>query len=261
MRDMVNGSFFQPHRIVLIIFSAVLCALAITGLNWQWIDHYWSDIFSGLWKTILLLFSTIIVGFIFSVFLGLAQVKGPKPLAVLAHGFCTVIRGTPILLQLWLLYYGFGSLFPYIPGIRQSWLWPYLIEVWPYAFVALTLSFAGYEGEIMRGALKGVPKGELEAAVSMGMSPSTVFRRIWLPRAIQRVLPTLNGEMILQLKATPLVATISFVDVYAVFARIRQETYIIYEPLIMLALIYLTIAGLITLGFRYCENKKAVQVR
>ncbi len=169
--------------------------------------------------------------------------------------FCTLIRGTPLLLQLWLLYYGLGSLFPYIPEIRQSWLWPYLIEVWPYAFVALTLSFAGYEGEVMRGALKGVPKGELEAAYALGMSRWMVLRLIWLPRAIQRVLPTLNGEVILQMKATPLVATISFVDIFAVFSRIRQETYIIYEPLILLALVYLVIAGIITLGFSMLERR------
>ena len=89
----------------------------------------------------------------------------------------------------------------------------------------------------------------------MGMSRWLVLRRIWLPRAIQRVLPTLNGEVILQLKATPLVATISFVDIFAVFSRVRQETYIIYEPLILLAVIYLIIAGLITLGFWLLERR------
>ncbi len=244
-----------PHRIVLILLSLVLVFAAIFGLNWHWLTNYSADILNGLWKTIVLLVSTIIFGFVFAVLLGLAQVSGPKPLAWFARGFCTIIRGTPLLLQLWLLYYGLGSIFPYIPGIRQSWMWPYLTEVWPYAFIVLTISFAGYEGEVMRGALKEVPKGELEAAYAMGMHPCMVFRRIWLPRAIQRVLPTLNGEVILQLKATPLVATISFVDVYAVFSRIRQETFIVYEPLILLALLYLVIAGIITLGFWYLDRR------
>lgn len=243
------------HRVVMAIVFCIFVVSISLGLNWQWVNKYSADILSGLWKTIALLFSTVVCGFALSVLLALAQLSKSKPLAWVSRSFCTLIRGTPLLLQLWLLYYGLGSLFPYIPWIRQSIFWPYLIEVWPYAFVALTLSFAGYEGEVMRGALQGVPKGELEAAYAMGMSPWMVLRRIWLPRAIQRVLPTLNGEVILQLKATPLVATISFVDVFSVFSRIRQETYITYEPLILLALIYLLIAGLITVGFWALERR------
>ena len=130
--------------------------------------------------------------------------------------FCTIIRGTPLLLQLWLLYYGLGSLFPQFPWIRHSELWPYLRQAWPYAVLSLTLSFAGYEGEVMRGAFAGVPRGQLEAARAFGMSRWKIFRRIWLPQAVQRALPTLAGETVLQLKATPLVATITVIDLYAV---------------------------------------------
>jgi polar amino acid transport system permease protein len=260
MEDVMDRSgFLKPHRIILIGLAVLLVFMVITNMNWQWLPKYWPDIFAGLGRTIALLVSSLIVGFLFSIVLGLVQVTGPNPLAWLAAGFCTLIRGTPILLQLWLLYYGLGSIFPYIPSLRQSWIWPYLIEAWPYAFVALTFSFAGYEGEVMRGAFKGVPKGELEAAHAMGMHPFTILRRIWLPRAIQRVLPTLNGEVILQLKATPLVATIAVVDVFAVFGRIRQETYITYEPLLMLAAIYLILTALITLAFRMLEARTPVR--
>jgi polar amino acid transport system permease protein len=192
---------------------------------------------------------------LFAVPLGLVQVTGPKPLALLAKGFCTTIRGTPLLLQLWLLYYGLGSLFPQIPQIRDSFLWPYLREAWPYGVLALTMSFAGYEGEVMRGAFAGIPPGELEAAHSYGMKPFTMLRRIWLPRAVQRALPTLNGEVVLQLKATPLVATITVIDVYAVVSKIRQETYVIYEPLLLLSLVYLCLTGILVFIFRHFENR------
>ena len=228
-------------------------------MRWDWIERYDTAIVDGILQTILLLVSSSVAGFILSVAIGLVQVTGPRPLAWLARGFCTVIRGTPLLLQLWLLYYGLGSLFPYVPGIRETWIWPYLTDAWPYAFVALTLSFAGYEGEVMRGGFKGVPRGELEAAAAMGMHPFKILTRIWLPRAVQRVLPTLNGEMILQLKSTPLVATISVVDVYAVIGRVRAETFIIYEPLLLLALTYLLMAGVVTLGFRYLERRFAAR--
>ncbi|MGH0002533.1 ABC transporter permease [Pseudovibrio ascidiaceicola] len=252
---MPEQTLMKPHRLFMVLIAAVLVLTLTFMMDWGWLPKYSSEILDALWITIALLVSSIAAGFLLAVPIGLVQVTGPRPLAWLAMSFCTLIRGTPILLQMWVLYYGLGSLFPYMPGLRQSWLWPYLIEAWPYAFVALTLSFAGYEGEVMRGAFKGVPRGELEAAHAIGMHPFTILRRIWLPRAVQRVLPTLGGELILQLKATPLVATIAVVDVYAIFGRIRQETFIIYEPLLMLALIYLILAGSIAFAFRLLENK------
>ena len=252
---MPEERFWKFHRIVMAAIAIAIVATMALSMNWSWLPKYAPDIIQALWITVALLVSSIFAGMLLAIPIGLVQVTGPWPLAWLANGFCTLIRGTPILLQMWVLYYGLGSLFPYMPGLRQSWIWPFLIEAWPYAFVALTLSFAGYEGEVMRGAFKGVPRGELETAHAFGMHPFTILRRIWLPRAVQRVLPTLGGEMILQLKATPLVATIAVVDVYAIFSRIRQETFITYEPLLMLALIYLILAGGIAFVFRLVENR------
>ena len=245
----------KPHRIVLLLIAAGLIALVATSMRWYWLPNYCGALLAGIWKTLLILVVTSFLGFLFAVPLGLVQVTGPKPLAMLSQGFCTIIRGTPLLLQLWLLYYGLGSLFPQIPQIRDSFLWPYLREAWPYGVLALTLSFAGYEGEVMRGAFAGIPYGELEAARAYGMKPFTMLRRIWLPRAVQRALPTLNGEVVLQLKATPLVATITVIDVYAVISKIRQDTYVIYEPLLLLSLIYLCLTGILVVIFRYFENR------
>lgn len=250
---MKNG--LTLHRIVLLLIAAGLVALVATNMRWYWLPNYYGMLLAGIWKTLLILVSTCILGFLLAVPLGLIQVTGPKPLAMLCQAFCTVIRGTPLLLQLWLLYYGLGSLFPQVPEIRNSFLWPYLRQAWPYAVLALTMSFAGYEGEVMRGAFAGVPHGELEAARAYGMRPFTVLRRIWLPRAVHRALPTLNGEVVLQLKATPLVATITVIDVYAVITRVRQDTFVIYEPLLLLALIYLCLTGILVAIFRYYENK------
>ncbi|KXF77563.1 ABC transporter permease [Paramesorhizobium deserti] len=243
-----------PHRIVLALIGLGLVAAAIYFLRWDWLPDYYDLILQGLWRTIWILVVTCILGFLLAVPLGLAQAAGPKIVAVPARIFCTVIRGTPLLLQLWLLYYGLGSLFPQYPWIRGSELWPYLRQAWPYAVLALTLSYAGYEGEVMRGAFAGVPKGQLEAARAFGMRRFTIFRRIWLPQAIHRALPTLAGEAVLQLKATPLVATITVVDLYAVASRVRQDTFITYEPLLLLAAGYLVITGVIVFLFRRLEG-------
>jgi len=247
--------WMKLHRIILLMVATGLVIAIATQMRWDWLPNYYGDLLSGVWITLVMLFASSILGISMAVPLGLFQVTGPRPLAVAAKMFCTMIRGTPLLLQLWLIYYGIGSLFPQIPWIRESFIWPYLREAWPYGVLALTASFAGYEGEIMRGAFAGVPGGELEAARAYGMSRWTVLRRIWLPRAFHRALPTLTGEMVLQLKATPLVATITVVDIYAVISKIRQETYIVYEPMLLLALIYLCLTGILVSAFGYFENK------
>ena len=112
----------------------------------------------------------------------------------------------------------------------------------------------------MRGAFAGVPRGQLEAARAFGMSRWKIFRRIWLPQAFYRALPTLAGETVLQLKATPLVATITVVDIYAVASRVRQDTFIIYEPLLLLALIYMVITGIIVFAFKKVEARIPVRI-
>ncbi|UWQ79901.1 ABC transporter permease [Leisingera sp. S132] len=244
----------QPHRIVMMLVFAGIAIWCAVALRWDWIPKYAPLALEGLWATVWILAVSTFLGFLLAVPLGLAQAVGPWYLSIPARTFCTIIRGTPLLLQIWLLYYGLGSLFPQFPWIRSSELWPYLRQAWPYAVLALTLSYAGYEGEVMRGAFSGVAKGQLEAAKSFGMPRFTMFRRIWLPQAVRNVLPTLGGETILQLKATPLVATITVMEIYAVSSRVRADTFIVYEPLLLLALVYMAIAGGIALAFRRFEK-------
>lgn len=245
-----------PRRIALMAIALVLLALCFVFGRWDWLANpkYQSLMLKGIWNTFTLLILTMVIGMALAIPLGLAQAVGPWYLAGPARAFCGLIRGTPLLLQIFLLYYGIGSLFPGIPGIRDSIFWPILRDAWYFAVVALSLSVAGYEGEVMRGAFKGVPHGQLEAAKAMGMPRFTLFHRIWLPQALHRVLPTLGGETVLQLKATPLVAMITVVDIYAVASRVRAELLITYEPLLMLALVYLAITGLIVLLFRWFEG-------
>lgn len=245
----------QPHRLIMIGLAAAFVVWCAVALQWDWIPRYTPLALEGLWRTIWLLVISCILGMMLAVPLGLAQAIGPWFLAAPARAFCTIIRGTPLLLQIWMLYFGLGSLFPQFPWIRDSELWPILRQAWPYAVMSLTLSYAGYEGEVMRGAFASVQKGQIEAARAFGMPRRTMFRRIWLPQAVRSALPTLGGETILQLKATPLVATITVTELYAVSSRVRQDTFIVYEPLLLLALFYLGIAAVITLLFRWLENR------
>jgi polar amino acid transport system permease protein len=99
-----------------------------------------------------------------------------------------------------------------------------------------------------------IPKGELEAARAFGMSPRKVLTRVWLPRAVRQVLPTLAGETIGQLLATPLAFTIPVMDLMGVTSKIRQDTFLIYEPLLFLAFVYVVLTFLITRAFNYVEG-------
>jgi len=251
--------WLQPHRLIMIALLAICLVLAVVMGEWDWLPRYLPRLINGIGVTLLMLAGSVVIGFMLAVPLGIIQVTGPWWLKAPAAAFCTVFRGTPLLLQLWLIYYGLGSLFPMIPGIRSSFLWPYLREAWPYGLFALTMSFAAYEGEVMRGAFAGVPSGELQAGRAFGMGPLKIFRRIWFPRAFFRALPTLVGETILHLKATPLVATITVVDVYAVISKVRQETLLTYEPLFLLATIYLLLTLILVLAMRQVEKRIPVK--
>jgi polar amino acid transport system permease protein len=246
-----------PRRLIMFGTAIALLTWCALSLTWDWIPRYWEMglIQQGIWTTIWILCVSWTAGMFMAVWIGLAQAAGPWYLAIPAKAFCSIIRGTPLLLQLWMFYYGIGSLFPQFPWIRETVFWPYLREAWPFAILSLTLSCAGYEGEVMRGAFLSVPNGQLEAARAFGMPRLTALRRIWLPLAIQRVLPTLGGETVLLLKATPLVATITVVDIYSVADRVRQDTFIIYEPLLMMAALYMILTAFIVLIFLWMEKR------
>ncbi len=228
-------------------------------MNWSWFPEYFPLLTKGLWLTIQLLVVSMVFGLILAVPIGLVQVTGPKWLAAIARGYCTLMRGTPLLVQLWLFYFGLGSVFAAYPEIRQSAVWPILREGYYYAIVAFTLNEAGYAGEILRGAFLSVPKGELEAARAFGMSPWKVLLRVWLPRAIRNVLPTLASETVLMLKATPLAATVTVLDIFGVILRVRQNTYLTYEPLFVAAAIYMVLTFIITRFYGYFEQQVPIR--
>ena len=228
-------------------------------MSFSWIDAYLPLLISGAGQTIALLVISVVFGFILAIGLAFAQVSGGPVTRALARGYCTFFRGTPLLIQLWLLYYGVGSLLPMIPGIRQSLFWPILREGFFFAAVSFTLNYAAYEAEVLRGALLAVPKGELEAGRAFGMRSFTLVRRIWLPRAIRIALPTIGGEVVMQLKATPLAFTVTVMDLYAVATKVRQDTLLVYEPLIVVTVFYLVITAIIAAAFRTLEAQVPVR--
>jgi polar amino acid transport system permease protein len=228
-------------------------------MDWSWLPKFLPLLPHGIFITIQLLVLAMVFGLLLGIPVGLVQVTGPRWLGALARGYCTVMRGTPLLIQLYLLYYGLGSVLSSYPELRQSIFWPILREGYYYAVLAFVLNEAAYLGEIMRGAFLSVPKGELEAARAFGMSPTGVLRRVWLPRALRNALPAIGGETILTLIATPLAALVTVIDIFGVADRVRQETYIIYEPLIMVMVVYLLLTFSVTYVFARIEKQIPVR--
>jgi polar amino acid transport system permease protein len=224
-------------------------------MDFSWLEEYGPLLLAGLWRTLELMALSGLLGFALAVPVALAQVSGGRVLKALARGFTTTIRGTPLLVQIYLLYYGVGSLLAEIPAVRTSLFWPYLREGFWYAVLAFTISVAAYEGEILRGGLLSVPKGELEAARAFGMSRFKILRRIWLPRALQVTLPALSGEAILLLKSTPLASTVTVIDLFGAASIVRAQTFRVYEPLLLVAAVYVAMTFLIALIFRLIERR------
>lgn len=222
--------------------------------SWLGDPFYLEYLWEGFVNTMLLVALSGTLGFALAVVVALAQVSGPRPLAWLARGYTTVIRGTPLLLQLFFFYDGVGRILPQIPGVRETFIWPLLRDPFFYGILAFTVSVGAYVGEVIRGAMLSVPRGELEAARAFGMSRFKILYRIWLPHAIQICLPTLTGEAILLLKSVPLVSTIAVMDLLKAANIVRDETFLVYEPLLLIAGIYVALTLILTVGMRGVER-------
>src|SRR5262249_55505527 len=132
------------------------------------------------------------------------------PAAWLAHSYVFVFRGTPLLVQLFLIYYGLGQFRPFLQEIG---VWWFFRSPYHCALLALTLNTAAYGAEIVRGGLQSVPAGQVEAARAFGMSGPTLFWRIIAPIALRQALPAYGNEIILMIKATSLASTITLMEI------------------------------------------------
>ncbi|WP_163650680.1 ABC transporter permease subunit [Modicisalibacter sp. 'Wilcox'] len=226
-------------------------------MDFSWLSDpfYQRYLWTGFVNTLWLVAVSGTLGLALAVALALARIQGPRPLAMLVHGFTTVIRGTPLLVQLFFFYDGVGRLLPEIPGVRDSLIWPMLRDPFFYGALTFTISVGAYTGEVIRGALLSVPDGELTAGRAFGLSRWQILHRLWLPRAFQLCLPTLTGEAILLLKSVPLVSTIAMMDLLKAANLVRDETFLVYEPLLLIAGIYIALTLILTGAMRLIEHR------
>jgi His/Glu/Gln/Arg/opine family amino acid ABC transporter permease subunit len=215
----------------------------------------------GLKTTLLLLLVCGAAGNLLAVPVALARISGTRFLRAPAYCFILVMRGTPVLVQLYLIYFGLGEVLSQMPAVRHSFLWPYLRSGFWYAALALTLNTAAYCGEILRGALSNVAKGQVEAAKSLGMRGFPIMIKILVPQAIRAALPSLTGQSVLLLKATSLASTITIFEVMAAANQVRSDTFRVYESLFGAAIVYVVLTYAIVTMFSLIEKRIGLPYR
>ena len=193
---------------------------------------------------------SVIAGLIVAIPLGIARSSSLWYVRSLPYAYIFFFRGTPLLIQLFLVYYGLAQ----FDVVRESALWPYLRSPFWCAIITMTLHTAAYIAEILRGAIQAIPPGEIEAARALGMSRFKTLVHIVLPRAARIGLPAYSNEVILMLKASALASTITLLELTGMARTIIARTYLPVEIFFAAGLFYLLIAFVLVQAFKLLER-------
>jgi len=204
----------------------------------------------GFFITVELLVLATLIGFVLAVALALARTSNVASLSLPAYAYTYVFRGTPLLVQLWVFYYGFGALGA--EGLGP--FWPLFRDAYSVGLIVLTVNTAAYSAEIFRGGIANVAHGQVEAATAMGMSWWTTMRRIVLPQAFRIAWPAYSNEVVLLLKGSALVSTITVLDLMGQTRTIFARSYSL-DIFVYAAVLYLALSGTLTVLLRWMEAR------
>ena len=208
------------------------------------LDIIWSSLpklLDGALLTLKLTLISLMIGFVTAIPVALLRLSRQPLLSAPAYGYIVYFRGTPLLVQLFLIYYGSGQFSTFLESIGR---WGLFREAYFCALLTLTLNTGAYTAEIFRGAIQAVPRGEIEAARALGMSRSLEFRRIVFPSAFRIALPAYTNEVVFLLQSTSLVSIITLLDLTGVARIIVARSFEPYKLYIAAGLIYLVMSYL-----------------
>jgi arginine/ornithine transport system permease protein len=206
----------------------------------------------GVWVTLELTFLALLFGGILSIPLAVARANKHVLFNAPIWAYTYFFRGTPLLVQTYLIYYGLGQ----FVAVRDSFLWgPVLSKAWWCAIIAFTLNTAAYMTELLRGAIEATPTGEIEAAKACGMSARTRMVRIILPGAFRRALPAYSNEVIFMLHGSVVASVITLQDILGVGRWLNGRYYLAYEGFLTAAFLYMCLVFVISRGFRFAERR------
>ena len=207
--------------------------------------------FGGVLVTLKLLLIALAFGLLLAVPLALMRVSKHPAINFPAWLYTYVIRGTPMLVQLFLIYYGLAQ----FDAVKNSVLWPWLSNATFCACLAFAINTSAYTAEILAGSLKATPHGEIEAAKAMGMSRIKLYRRILLPSALRRALPQYSNEVIMMLHTTSLASVVTLIDITGAAKTVSSQYYLPFEAYITAGAFYLCLTFILVRLFKLAERR------
>jgi len=227
-------------------------------MNVQVIIDVLPKLLEGAGLTLQLLFISGAIGVCLAIPLAIARTSHRLAVRAFPFAYIFFFRGTPLLVQLFLVYYGLSQ-FDFIR--HNTFLWPILRDPYWCAIITFGLHTGAYIAEILRGAIQAVPRGEVEAARALGMSQATTMGRIVLPRAARMALPAYGNELILMLKGSALASTITLLDLTGMARTVIARNYMPVETFLAAGLIYMTITFVLVRGLRWIEHLTSAHMR
>lgn len=219
-------------------------------MEWEVIYKWLPKFFQGAVLTLELVSIAVILGLLLAIPLGIARPSKLWFVRALPYGYIFFFRGTPLLVQLFLVYYGLAQ----FEAIRNSFMWVYLREPFWCAVATMTLHTAAYIAEILRGAIQAIPPGEIEAARALGMSKTKALFYIVLPRAARIGLPAYSNEVILMLKASSLASTVTLLELTGITRTIIARNYLTVDMFFTAGVIYLLMSFVLVQAFKQLER-------
>lgn len=211
----------------------------------------------GIPLTLELAFSSLLLGALLGLMVAFAALSRLRILRCLAWLYVEIIRSTPLLVLIFLIYYGLGQ----YAGVRNSLLWPLLRQPYWCALLALTINTSSYASEIIRGGLLSVPHGALEAGRACGMPRLLLYRRIILPLAIRQALPAYGNEVMSMIKGTSLGSLVTLMEITGIASSIVSETYRPLAVFIAAGILYFAINLILTRGIMLLEYRLNANLR
>ncbi len=226
-------------------------------MNWSLMWDVLPRLAEGVPLTVQLVLFAELLGVMVAAGTALMRLSGNLVLDWIARAYVFIFRGTPLLVQIFLIYYGLGQ----FGGVRESVLWPILREPYWCAILAMMLNTGAYGSEILRGAIQSVPHGQVEAARACGMGRFLTFRRIVVPIAVRQALPAYGNEVILMVKASSLASTITLLEVTGIARKVIAQTFAVFEVFIVAGAIYLVLNFALAWAVRTAERRMSPDLR
>ncbi|APV39596.1 amino acid ABC transporter membrane protein 2, PAAT family [Pseudomonas frederiksbergensis] len=219
-------------------------------MEWEVIYKWLPKFIQGATLTLELVGIAVILGLLLAIPLGIARSSKLWYVRAFPYAYIFFFRGTPLLVQLFLVYYGLAQ----FDAVRDSVLWPYLRSPFWCATATMTLHTAAYIAEILRGAIQAIPPGEIEAARALGMSKAKALFFIILPRAARIGLPAYSNEVILMLKASSLASTVTLLELTGMARTIIARNYLTVDMFFTAGVFYLLMSFVLVQAFRQLER-------